>query len=598
MVGNGGNASGKPEGKEQAQRIFKLRMERDAFKAQYAAMVRENEKLSASNAELQLSQDHKALLLQNAIELIKKFQLELYGKSSEKSRSLDAYCQNLFDEVELLDLVGKQNQEEPIQQDESESPVSEEPQTTPKVRKAHKEHDLTTLPADTPVIDVDHTLDCIAPIDPNTGKRMVQVGTRIEPKVGKQHRVVIYNHIFPVFGPEEDYEAEDGESNTVIVYPQPERIIKGSMISNEILAEIITKKYLDHMPLNRQEQYFTRMGIPISRQNMKKWLFTMSATCGPLIEQLRKSLLSCPLINMDETIHRVLNIDGKASDTENYEIVQVGTCDSWRVVMFSFNVKRNAEVLAALLPHYSGTLMTDGLVSYNVAVADEKNDLNCTKLACWAHARRGFVGLLKANPKSKCKTVVTLISKLYKIESKLRELFGKGMITKGEFNELRIVQTTPVFKKIKKWLTDAKARALMGSQLEKATNYCLNRWDQLIAYPCEFHATPDDNLAEQMTRPFSMGASNWLFSNTDSGAKVSSVMYTLAQNAKLNKINEMDYLWAILDRIPSCSTEEDWQKLLPWNIDLSDISEKKALQSSAKPDPLRTEPYVIRGGKY
>jgi hypothetical protein len=155
-----------------------------------------------------------------------------------------------------------------------------------------------------------------------------------------------------------------------------------------------------------------------------------------------------------------------------------------------------------------------------------------------------------------------------------------------------------VFKKIKKWLTDAKARALMGSQLEKATNYCLNRWDQLIAYPCEFHATPDDNLAEQLTRPFSMGASNWLFSNTDSGAKVSSVMYTLAQNAKLNKINEMDYLWAILDRIPSCSTEEDWQKLLPWNIDLSDISEKKALLSFAKPDPLRTEPYVIRGGKY
>lgn len=382
-------------------------------------------------------------MLQNALELIKKFQLELYGKSSEKSRSLDAYCQNLFDEVELLDLVGKQDKEEPIQQDESESPVSEEPEAPPKARKAHKEHDLATLPADTPVIDVDHTHDYIAPIDPNTGKRMVQIGTRIEPKVGKQHRLVIYNHIFPVFGPEEGYEAEAGESNTVVAYPQTERILKGSMISNEILAEIITKKYLDHMPLNRLEQYFKRMGIQISRQNMKNWLFSLEKRCGPLIELLRKSLLCCSLINMDETIHRVLNIDGKASDTENYEIIQVGTCDSWRVVMFSFNVNRNAEVLAALLPNYSGVLMTDGLVSYNVAVADEKNDLNCTKLACWAHARRGYGDLLKANPKAKCKTVITLISKLYKIESELRELFGKGLITKGEFSELRIVQTRP-----------------------------------------------------------------------------------------------------------------------------------------------------------
>jgi|GEM_PF-5744345 hypothetical protein len=67
-----------------------------------------------------------------------------------------------------------------------------------------------------------------------------------------------------------------------------------------------------------------------------------------------------------------------------------------------------------------------------------------------------------------------------------------------------------------------------------------------------------------------MGASNWFFSNTDSGAKVSSVMHTLAQNAKLTKINEMDYLWALLDRGPYCPTEKDCQKLLPWNIDLSD----------------------------
>ncbi len=75
-------------------------------------------------------------------------------------------------------------------------------------------------------------------------------------------------------------------------------------------------------------------------------------------------------------------------------------------------------------------------------------------------------------------------------------------------------------------------------------------------------------------------------------------MFTLAQNAKLNDLNEVDYLLALLDGIPSCSTEEDWESLLPWNIDFSNISEKKALLSLAKPDPLRTEPYVIRGEKY
>lgn len=171
------------------------------------------------------------------------------------------------------------------------------------------------------------------------------------------------------------------------------------MISNEILAEVITKKYLDHMPLNRLEQYFKRMGIQISRQNMKNWLFNLEKRCGPLIELLRKSLLSSPLINMDETIHRVLNIDGKPSDTENYEIIQVGTSDFWRVVMFSFNMKHNSKVFASLLPNFDGTLMTDGLQSYNVAVSDEDNSMNCTKLSCWAHARRyGIFGKIGSNP--------------------------------------------------------------------------------------------------------------------------------------------------------------------------------------------------------
>jgi len=598
MISNGGNATGKPEEVLLKQEIFKLKMERDAYKAQYAEEVKKNENLSVSKAELQLAHDHKDLIITNAFELIKKFQIELYGKSSEKAKLLDIYCKNLLDEVELLNLVEKKNQEDSIEQDDDESADLEESESAKKVRKIHKEQDLTKLPANTPVINIDHTADSVAPIDPNTGKKMVQIGSRIERKIGKQLTIVVYNHIFPIFGPEENYEAEDGESNSIVVYPQVERILSGSMISSEILAEVITKKYLDHMPLNRQEQHFKRMGLSISRQNMKNWIFSMAARCGPLIELLRKSLLSCPIINMDETIHRVLNIDGKASDTENYEIIQVGTCDSWRVVMFSFNVKRNSMILSSLLPNYSGTLMTDGLQSYKVAVADENNDLNCTHLACWAHARRGFVALLKANSKSKCKSVVTYIAKLYKIESELRELFKKELMTKDEFNLLRAEQTDPVFKEIRKWLDATKIRATQGSQLEKATNYCLNRWDELIAYPYEFHATPDNNLAEQMTRPFSMGSSNWLFSNTNNGAEVSSVMYTLAQNAKLNGINEMNYLWALMDRIPSCSNEEDWNNLLPWNIDLSDISDKKALLSSAKPDPSRNEPYVIRGGKY
>lgn len=584
------------------QENFKLRLERDAFKAQYEEQVKKNQDHRNALNAMQLKVEHKDMVLANAFELVRLMKAELYGKSSEKSKFFEAACSNLFDEAELTDLMdsmdGEPESEEPDDKpgDDSVEAVAEEK----KSRKIHKKQELTRLPADTPVIDVDHTDEVEVPVDENTGKPMVQVGTRTELKIGRHQQVVIYRHLFPVFSPEEDYEAdrECDETNMVVLYPEQQRVLKGAMISNEVLAQIVSSKYLDHMPLNRQEQYFARMGLSISRQNMKNWIYMAAPRCGPLIELLKTSLLECDLINMDETPHRVLTVDGEASNSEHYEIIQVGTSEAYQVVLYSFNVKRNAQVFADLLKDYTGALMVDGHESYRVAVRDHLNGLNCVKLACWAHTRRYFMDLIKSNSKSKSKSIISLISKLYRIETELRSLVEKQEISREEFTDQRIQQTKPVFDKIKKWLDHAQGRAVKGDLLSKAVNYTLNRWDELISYPYVYHATPDNNLAERYTRPFSIGSGNWLFSDTDQGAEVSSVLFTLAQNAKLNGLNEIEYLWAVLDRIPFCRSEHDWKALLPWNIDLSDMAQKKVLLASAKPDPQRTEPYTIRGGRY
>ena len=602
MIREDGNTSEMPAQTALEQENFKLRMERDAFKAQYEQQAKKMQaQMDAMNA-LKLAVEHKDMVIANAFELVRLMKAELYGKSSEKSKFFEAACSNLFDEAELTDLMdsmdGEPGSGEPDDRpgEDSVEDVADEK----KPRKAHKKQELTRLPADTPVIDVDHTDEVEVPIDVHTGKSMVQVGVRTELKIGRHQQTVIYRHLFPVFSPEEDYEAdrEYDETNRVVAYPGQQRVLKGAMISNEVLAQIVSSKYLDHMPLNRQEQYFARMGLSISRQNMKNWIYMAAPRCGPLIELLKTSLLGCDLINMDETPHRVLTVDGEASDGEHYEIIQVGTNDAYRVVVYSFNVKRNAQVFASLLKDYTGALMVDGHASYRVAVKEHLNGLDCVKLACWAHARRYFLDLIKSNSKAKSRGILSLISKLYRIETELRPLVENQEITREEFLDRRVQQTKPVFDKIKKWLDAAQGRAVTGELLARAVNYTLNRWDELVSYPFIYHATPDNNLAERFTRPFSIGSGNWLFSDTDQGAMVSSVLFTLAQNGKLNGLNEIDYLWAVLDRIPLCKSEEDWKALLPWNIDLSDIVQKKALLAAAKADPERTEPYIIRGGRY
>lgn len=610
MINEVGGTSEKLSGQEVLASLrqlnFKLELERDAFKSECAKLAHEADGMKDALVSKEFLIEQYGLKLANAIEVIRRYQLALFGKSSERAKYLESYCKDLFDEAELAHQVERIQEAEDQSTAEAEAVAGSGPASgtgvaadaPAKKRAEHKKHDLLQLPADTPVVDVDHTVGAVAPVDPNTGRRMRQVGTRTERKVGTQKRLVIYNHIFPVFAPEEDYEAGSGENNQIVVYPKVRRIVGGSMVGTEVLADIMTNKYLDHLPLYRQELIFRRQGLPISRQDMKNWIMEAAEVLSPLVDRLRVYLLRCMVINMDETNHYVRNVEGEAVESDSFEIVQVGTCDDYQVVVYTFNAKKNAQVLSSLLAGFGNFLMTDGWASYSVAVRDSLNGLRCAKGACWAHARRDFVSLARINHKAKSRTMVDLIGKLYSIERDLRGRSAKGELTQDAFVCERVARTAAVFEKIHAWLLDAKGTALQGGQLEQAVNYCLNRWGELIGYPSCFHATPDNNIAERFTRPFSMGAGNWLFSDTDTGAEASSVVYTLLQNARLSGLNEFDYIWDVLDRAPTFTKGEQFDDLLPWRIDLGAVKAKKALILSARGDPARTEPYVIRGGRY
>lgn len=66
----------------------------------------------------------------------------------------------------------------------------------------------------------------------------------------------------------------------------------------------------------------------------------------------------------------------------------------------------------------------------------------------------------------------------------------------------------------------------------------------------------DNNRAENAVRPFVVGRKNWLFSNTQNGAKASALIYSLAATACANRINMEDYFFRLL-------TSDE--QVFPWN---------------------------------
>jgi hypothetical protein len=79
------------------------------------------------------------------------------------------------------------------------------------------------------------------------------------------------------------------------------------------------------------------------------------------------------------------------------------------------------------------------------------------------------------------------------------------------------------------------------------------------------------------------------------GVKASALLFSLVESAKANGLNPEDYLYLVMEGAPMCTTDDDWDKLLPWNISMDEVKPLRDFLLGAKPDPQRTEPYLLRG---
>ena len=217
-----------------------------------------------------------------------------------------------------------------------------------------------------------------------------------------------------------------------------------------------------------------------------------------------------------------------------------------------------------MLSGYKGYIQSDGFPGYNI-LSEMKN---ITLASCWAHVRRKFFDAAKASKKKgSAHTAILKIKEPYKIEklAKINEL------TPDELLGQRQQHAIPILNDFKFWL-DARVNCVPPcSLLGKAINYALPLWDKLLVYTTNPFIPIDNNLVENAIRPFVMGRKAWLFSDTPAGAHASSVLYSLIENAKANKIEPYWYIRYLFENILNAEKEEDFRKLLPQYLDKSQL---------------------------
>ena len=232
------------------------------------------------------------------------------------------------------------------------------------------------------------------------------------------------------------------------------------------------------------------------------------------------------------------------------------------MILYEYDPSRSGSVPIRLLEGFSGYLQTDGYDGYG-AVCQQAG---MTQLGCFAHARRKFDEALKAQGKkpskgkgSKATKGLNFIRRLYAIEKTL-----KGQPPEHRY-QVRQEQAKPIIEAMKDWLDTSIEQVPPTSAVGKAIHYTYRQWPKLIRYLEDGQLHMDNNLVENAIRPFALGRKNWLFSNTQNGAKASANLYSLIETAKANHMEPYAYISYVLENIGGAKNLEDLEALLPWN---------------------------------
>ena len=343
----------------------------------------------------------------------------------------------------------------------------------------------------------------------------------------------------------------DGSIKTAIA---PKELLPKSMASASLVAYIITSKYVDALPLYRQEKIYERISAELKRQTMARWLIKVSDQLVPLYNLLQEICLEKNYLKMDETRVQVLKEDGKKATSKSYMWVRYSGGEN-PIVLYDYAPTRSGSVPCELLGGFKGILQVDGYDGYSKVVEENK----LIRAGCWDHARRKFFDAAKSsNGKGIGNKVVNILKKVYKIEEQIKSF------PLDEKYRTRQEKTKAILDELKKYIDEIRCKITPTSVAGKAVNYTFNEWKYLTVFLGHPEVDISNEKIENAIRPFAVGRKNWLFSDTVDGAKASAMYYSIIETAKANGFEPFDYLTKMLDKLPLAETIEDFQRLLPF----------------------------------
>jgi len=339
----------------------------------------------------------------------------------------------------------------------------------------------------------------------------------------------------------------------VSIAPLPPMVVTQGQPGASLVAHVLLSKFVDHLPLYRQQQQFERLGVNFPKSTLGDWVEQGAIWLQPIVREMKRQLLQSDYVQVDETPVRVQDPDvsGKCATGWLWVLGQPGGD-----VIFEFHPGRGKEFAQQLLGGFKGYLQRDG---YGVYGSLARDNPGLRSVGCWAHARRKFVDALEDQP-DEAMTIVNEVRKLYMVERHARD---EGLTAEQRYY-LRQQLSVPILTSLQPLLLSAQDRLLPQSPLSKAARYCLAEWAALNRYLSDGRLEIDNNLTENAIRPSAVGKKNWLFLGHPQAGWRSAVIYSMVVSCRRHSIEPWDYLRDVLQRLPAMK-QSQLSSVLPAN---------------------------------
>jgi transposase len=327
--------------------------------------------------------------------------------------------------------------------------------------------------------------------------------------------------------------------------PSGDKVVTGGMYGATLVATLIVDKYKNGMPLHRQGEELSRLGLEMPSSSMADQILWGTELVRPIWRGLMDDVRGAHVLHLDGTGLPVRDKDSAKGIVFGQLWGYVGVTGdvSSAVYLYTSTGKKTGQRPGEIGPEdflaeRTGYVCADASGLFDASFASGER----IEIGCNMHARRYFVKAIDAGD-MRAAVAISAFKALYDVESVVRDETAERRL------EERQRRSKPVYNELIAWCQLHRSLEPPSSLLGKAVGYLLNHQIALTRFLDHGELPIDNGVVERMHRIAAVTRKNFLFAGSHAGAERAAIAYSIIASCILAGVDPVAYLADVLPRL-------------------------------------------------